>query len=74
MEFRTVIERAISSTIARYAASYPAVRILGPRQTGKTTLAKALFPSYSYANLEVREVRELAKTDMKAFFRSIRLL
>lgn len=63
-----MIERAIASTIARYASSYPAVTILGPRQTGKTTLAKMLFPTYSYANLEVREVRELAENDARAFF------
>lgn len=63
-----MIERAIASTISRYASSYPAVTILGPRQTGKTTLAKTMFPSYAYANLEIREVHELAENDARAFF------
>ena len=68
MEGCAMLKRAISPVVARYAASWPAVTILGPRQAGKTTLAKALFPTYSYANLEAREARELAAHDMHAFF------
>ena len=63
-----MIKRAIATTVERYAKSYPAVTILGPRQAGKTTLARMLFSSYSYANLETREARELAENDIKAFF------
>ena len=63
-----MIKRTASATIARYASSYPAVTILGPRQAGKSTLVKAMFPSYSYANLEFTEVRELAESDTTAFF------
>ena len=42
--------------------------MLGPRQAGKTTLARMMFPSHSYANLEDRETRDLAESDVKAFF------
>ena len=63
-----MIKRKIATTIARYASSYPAVTVLGPRQAGKSTLVKALFPSHSYANLEFAEVRELAENDAAAFF------
>ena len=68
MEFHAMIKRTIAATVERYAKSYPAVTILGPRQAGKTTLAKMLFPSHSYANLETREARELAENDIKSFF------
>ena len=47
---------------------YFSVSISGPRQCGKTTLAKTLFPSFSYANLEDMNVRSLAKNDPEEFF------
>lgn len=47
---------------------YFSVSIFGPRQCGKTTLAKTLFPSFSYANLEDMNVRSLAKNDPEEFF------
>lgn len=47
---------------------YFSVSIFGPRQCGKTTLAKKLFPSFSYANLEDMNVRSLAKNDPEEFF------
>ena len=47
---------------------YFSVSIFGPRQCGKTTLAKNLFPSFSYANLEDMNVRSLAKNDPEEFF------
>ena len=31
---------------------YPSVTIYGPRQCGKTTTVRELFPEFSYANLE----------------------
>ena len=68
MEACAMLKRAISPLVARYAAAWPAVTILGPRQSGKTTLARSLFPAYSYANLEAREARELAEHDIHAFF------
>lgn len=63
-----MIKREISSTILRYASSYPALTILGPRQAGKSTLVKSLFPKYAYANLEDHDARELAQNDVRAFF------
>lgn len=45
----------------------PLVGILGPRQSGKTTLAKALFPRYSYVNMELPDVRRFATDDPRGF-------
>jgi len=51
------------------AHDYPVVTVFGPRQSGKTTLVRDVFPGYSYANLEEREARMLAEDDDKAFFK-----
>ena len=47
---------------------YPSVTLYGPRQCGKTTLAKNLFSEYSYANLEEPQTRFLAQNDPDEFF------
>ncbi len=48
----------------------PLPPIPGPRQSGKTTLCRALFPDRPYANLESQDVRNLALTDPRAFLAS----
>lgn len=63
-----MIKRKIEPLVSRYAAEYPAVTVLGPRQAGKSTTVRKLFPNHSCANLEVRETRLLAETDARAFF------
>ena len=50
------------------AHQYPVVTIFGPRQSGKTTVVRDVFPEYEYVNLEDRESRDLAAMDAKAFF------
>lgn len=62
-----MIERKISSRIKTLAADYPVVTLTGPRQSGKTTLAKALFPSWHYVNLEALNARKFAVEDPIAF-------
>ena len=63
-----MIERAISGTIKKSASQVPVVTLLGPRQAGKTTLVKELFPEYTYVNLEDKATRELAENDYIGFF------
>ena len=48
---------------------YPIVTILGPRQSGKTTLVRAVLPNYQYVNLENPETRQFATDDPKAFLK-----
>lgn len=62
-----MIKRAISEKILRYARQYPVVTITGPRQSGKTTLCKALFPKRQYFSLENIDTRNYAKNDPRAF-------
>jgi len=64
-----MIKRELQSVIQGFAKTYPVVTITGPRQSGKTTLAKMAFPSYTYCNLEHPENRLLAENDPKSFFK-----
>ena len=63
-----MIEREIASKLKHLAATFPVVTIEGPRQSGKTTLAKMVFPEYAYANLEDGATRRLAERDPQSFF------
>lgn len=63
-----MIKRKIDSVFRKALAEYPVVTIFGPRQSGKTTLAKTVCPEFEYVTLEDRETRDLAKEDYKAFF------
>ncbi len=63
-----MIHRTISDEIQKSANQVPVVTVLGPRQAGKTTLVRELFPEYTYVNLEDKTTRELAETDYIGFF------
>lgn len=63
-----MIKRRISQDLKIAMQEYPSVTLFGPRQCGKTTIAKELYPSYSYANLEDSQTRLLAETDSQEFF------
>lgn len=62
-----MITRAIAPQILSAAKKYPFVGLVGPRQSGKTTLAKALFPDYAYISLENLDVRTYAQQDPRGF-------
>jgi predicted AAA+ superfamily ATPase len=62
-----MIKRKISQPIKRAINEYPVILLTGPRQSGKTTLVKFLFPELPYANLEDLETREYALNDPKGF-------
>lgn len=49
------------------AAGLPVVLITGPRQSGKTTLARGCFPDKPYVNLEALDTREFARLDPRGF-------
>lgn len=64
-----MIKRKIQSELALLATQYPVITITGPRQSGKTTLARMQFPDYNYVNLEEPEIRQLAERDAKEFLK-----
>lgn len=61
------IERQALDVLLQRATLYPVVTVLGPRQSGKTTLCRMAFPDKPYVNLEQPDVREFAQQDPKAF-------
>lgn len=62
-----MITRDITEELVRSAAEYPVVTILGPRQSGKTTLARMTFPDMPYFSLEDPDVRMAAEADPRGF-------
>ena len=61
------IPRAAQSQLLELARWNPCVLITGPRQAGKTTLAKTSFPKLPYVSLEDPDVRESALSDPRRF-------
>ena len=62
-----MINRKIEKQLRLLAGMYSVVTITGPRQSGKTTLARAVFKDYKYVSLENFDVREAAVSDPKGF-------
>lgn len=62
-----MIQRDAEKTIRHMLHGFPIVTITGPRQSGKTTLAKAIFTDKPYASLEDPDIRLFAKEDPRSF-------
>ncbi|HHO55696.1 MAG TPA: AAA family ATPase, partial [Trueperaceae bacterium] len=62
-----MIKRDIAVKILNDLNYYPVLAIVGPRQSGKTTLAKNIFKDKPYINLEDLENRSFAQDDPKGF-------
>jgi predicted AAA+ superfamily ATPase len=65
-----MIARTMERHILERAKKIPVIAILGPRQSGKTTLAKKAFPKHTYISLEDLKNREFAQEDPYAFFQT----
>jgi len=62
-----IIKRQLTETIIKVATQFPVVAIVGPRQSGKTTLAQQHFPNHKYISLEDFDTRAIAETDPRRF-------
>lgn len=62
-----MLPRNLATTLQRLAASFPVVTVTGPRQSGKTTLVRALFADKPYVTLEDPIEREFAREDPRGF-------
>lgn len=61
-------KRDLSKKLKRFS-KFPVIALLGPRQSGKSTLAKKTFSKHLFLNLEDLELRSFAKDDPKRFLR-----
>jgi len=62
-----IIKRKIEKEVVTLAKEFPIVAILGPRQSGKTTLSKYIFSKYKYVSLEDPDMRVFALEDPRGF-------
>jgi predicted AAA+ superfamily ATPase len=62
-----MIKRDLEPHLRTVAQYFPVVAILGPRQSGKTTLAQMVFPQHAYVSLEDLDLRSLAIADPRGF-------
>ncbi len=62
-----MIRRELETKLLEWARQYPVVTVTGPRQSGKTTLCRAVFPDKPYVSLENIDNREFATSDPKGF-------
>ena len=62
-----MIQRQAESTLRRLASQFPIVGLTGPRQSGKSTLAKSVFPHKRYITLDDKGMRQLALENPRDF-------
>lgn len=62
-----MISRHISEKLRHYVTKYPVVTLTGPRQSGKSTLLRYLFPDYQYLSLEDPDILLMANEDPRLF-------
>jgi uncharacterized protein len=67
--YLTMIHRHVEETLGSLISGYPAITITGPRQSGKTTLARAYFPSKPYVSFENPDIRSDAQSDPRSFLK-----
>ena len=62
-----MILRDLTPALFHWASKYPIVTVTGPRQSGKTTLCRAVFPDKPYESLEPLDTRTFALEDPRGF-------
>ena len=62
-----MIRRNLAVELASAATRAPAITLTGPRQSGKTTLCRSIFPEHPYVSLEFPDERVFAMDDPRAF-------
>ncbi len=65
-----MISRSLGKKILSMAKAFPVVSLTGPRQSGKTTLVRALFPHYAYVNFENLNDRAAVEEDPLRFLKT----
>ena len=66
-----MVTRDLSARLRSAIASFPVVFLTGPRQSGKTTLARMTQPDYRYISFEDLQNRDEALRDPVGFLRRL---
>ena len=62
-----MIQRHAAVTLRYLATQFRVIAVIGPRQSGKTTLVRMIFPDKSYVNFENPDIRNFALEDPRGF-------
>lgn len=65
---KVLINRTLASSFSDVFSVLPVITLTGPRQSGKTTLCRELFPDLPYVSLEDSDTLAEVQADPKAFF------
>lgn len=64
-----LVHRELVSAMRQMVDKFPIIVLTGPRQSGKTTLLKTMFPDYKYVSLENPDTRSFAESDPRLFLK-----
>ncbi len=64
---KVMIKRDLAEELQKAACQFPSITLTGPRQSGKTTLCRAMLPRHPYVSLEATDVRSFARDDPLGF-------
>jgi len=67
-----MFKRHLTKVLRTAAKAYPVVTVTGPRQSGKTTLVRMVFPRHHYVSLEDPDSRHFATDDPRGFLAQFR--
>lgn len=62
--------RTLETKLTSLAKKFPTVAVLGPRQSGKTTLVRKIFSDHPYVSLEDLDRRQFAEEDPRGFLKT----
>jgi predicted AAA+ superfamily ATPase len=66
-----MIYREAQKKLEELAGSFKSVAVIGPRQSGKTTLVRTAFPDKVYVSLENPDTRNFATNDPRGFLENL---
>jgi len=65
-----MIARNFEARLLKAAGQFPSLVLTGPRQAGKTTLLRHMFPEHAYVSLDLPSTAESAESDPDSFFKA----